>query len=134
MIELNRPDTYNPTQPCCGVTAIAIFTGAKFHEVQDYLCQFFAPGWKGGTNHITQVKAMKRFNKGRTVACGMKQKMTLKRFVEDEAREDVAYCIRTTKHQQVLLNGYVADQSGVYHISEYWGRNKYCVHFWAKSV
>jgi len=135
MPTLDREDTRHML-PCCGVTAIAVFTGAKFEDVWNHIKLHGRKGanWKGSTYHRDQRSAMKAFNKGRTVVKKVEERMTLKTFQKHHARPGVMYMIRTTRHQQVLYGEYVVDQGGVRHISEYHGARKYVKHFWAKQV
>jgi len=133
MLNLDRSDTLHKL-PCCGITAISVFTGARFDEVWNFVKSRKRGNWKGSTYHSDQKAALKRFNRGRTVAVKVTSRKTLERFAREDARPGVAYMIRTTGHQQVLKDGIVADQRGSTHVSEYWGRRKRVVHFWAKSV
>jgi len=135
MLKLDREDTKH-AKPCCGITAIAIFTGAPFADVWEHVKREGRKGgrWKGTTYHHDQKSALKAFNKGRTVTKRVKKHMTLKTFTREYARPGVMYMIRTTGHQQVLLDGYVVDQNGVSNIEEYHGRAKIVRHFWAKQA
>lgn len=133
MIDLDRTDTLHGL-PCCGVTAIAVFTGTPFMDVWSHIARGYSKGWRGRTFHHDQDSAMRAFNRGRTVSVRMRERKTLARFAREDARPGVAYMIRTTGHQQVLLDGYVVDQGGKRPIEDYWGKRKRVVHFWAKTA
>ena len=133
MLDLDRIDTQHKL-PCCGVTAIAVFTGTPFRDVWGFIAKRKRGNWKGATYHSDQREALKQFNKGRTVAVKVTSRKSLSRFAREDARPGVVYMIRTTGHQQVLKDGIVVDQRGSAPIGEYWGKRKRVVHFWAKTV
>ena len=131
-MELMRNDTLK-NLPCCTITAISVFTGANFEDVWQEAKKGRANNWKGRTHNHVQQRLMKKFNKGRTA--GFRPgRMSLQKFHETQARKNTAYLIFTTGHCQVMVNGYVVDQKGATHISEFYGRRKIVSHAYAKSV
>ena len=133
MIDLDRTDVQHKL-PCCGVTAVALFSGASFSDVWDFIAKRKRGNWKGSTYHSDQRAALKQFNKGRTVAMAVPQRMTLKTFAEKHALPGHIYMIRTTGHQQILKDGYVVDQAGKKPVDEHWGKSKIVKHFWVKKA
>ena len=132
-MELMRNDALKAHLPCCTITAISVFTGIKFEHVWHEAKTSYAKNWRGRTHNHVQQRLMKKFNKGRTA--GFRPgRMTLQKFHENQSRKNVAYLIYTTGHCQVMVNGYVVDQKGVVHISEFHGRRKIVTHAYAKSV
>ena len=54
----------------------------------------------------------------------------LAKFVNLYTKEDTAYFVRTTRHAQIVYNDKVRDQSGVHHINDFWGKNKFVKDFY----
>jgi len=113
----------------CGVTAIAASTGNSFKRVYS-LCAAHCTHRKrftGGTTLEQRLIVLGKLGIDyRTIQI---PRMTLKKFAECFAKDDVTYMVTTTRHVQLVrvIDGepYALDQTGTKHISEYWGRNKF---------
>lgn len=124
---LNTPEGMPEGRPNCAVVSIAAFAGVPYQTVEDHVRHQNAKDgrWKGRMHYSQVIAALNKLNKGRSAAFKIRQKMTLRQWINMHAQEDVLYMVLTTGHAQTVLNGYVMDQSGTWPINEYWGRRKY---------
>jgi hypothetical protein len=109
-------------QPICGVLAVAAVSGRSFQEVWDWMAPQMGPKWKGATDHEERARALNHFG----VRFGELRRccMPLRWFVRLVARPGITYMVRTTKHVQLVRDGWVMDQSGVVPAAEHWGQRK----------
>ena len=113
--------------PCCGVLACAIAAQKPF---KDAWAWFKSHGdscwrntWKGSTFTHDYFKWFNHAGvKFRHV---LPDKMTLSSFVHYKAKPNIPYLVVTTGHAQIVYNGKVVDQRGVFDIQKCWGRLKF---------
>ena len=112
--------------PNCGVTAVAIICGLTFDDAWNRLRGKRNANWKGKTTVRDWIAVLEQLGVKhdlRTVTG-----MTLQTFVQTKARKGVRYMARTSGHVQVVQDGWVIDQMGAKHISQFWGRRKRLTH------
>jgi hypothetical protein len=113
-------------QPICGVLAVAAVAGRSFQEVWDFMAPQMGPKWKGRTGPDDRAKALEYFGVRFEARASC---MPLSWFVRLVARPGVTYLVRTTRHAQVVRDGWVMDQDGVVPIDKHWGRRKRVIQY-----
>ena len=113
--------------PCCGVLACAIAAQKPFKDAWAWLKSHgdrcWRNTWKGSTYTHDYPKWLNHAGvKFRHVLPG---KMTLSGFVHYKAKPNIPYLVVTTGHAQIVYNGKVVDQRGVFDIQKCWGRLKF---------
>ena len=114
--------------PNCGVTAVAIASGASFTRTWN-LFKSIAPRrygkrWKGATYDGDYQRVLDKLGIDCTSYRPTVLRSPLHRWIAEHTKPDTVYIVVTTGHAQVVCNGTVIDQSGPKPVAEHWGRRK----------
>ena len=117
--------------PNCGVTAVAIASGASFTRTWNLFRtlgerSYNAKQWRGRTHHSDQRRVLNKLGIEWSQEWDFKPG-TLSHVV-NQLDQDEVYLIVTTGHVQVVCNGTVIDQRGPVPIADYWGKRKVVRH------
>jgi hypothetical protein len=111
-------------RPICGIYAAAMISQKPVDEVFEDYKKTWNKGnnWKGKTklhNILTLITkygiSFKEINVDR---------QRLSSLIEDVSNIKKTMLIRTTGHIQLLTGEYITDQTGTFHIKDFWGKNK----------
>ena len=108
----------------CGVLAVAVTAGRTLDEVFRYMARSHRGNWKGSTTALERTAALEHFGVKVQKVEVISNLWNLQRWARNYARPDVSYIVHTTKHIQVVCNGFVIDQMGLKIIRDYWGKGK----------
>ncbi len=123
-------------EPWCAVLATAIFTGRSFAETWDFAKKKFKKpqNWRGMLLTSEVKRLVSSLNKDRSAQFTPSRRMTLNTFAKTEAKEGYRYYVLTTRHAQVVEDGYVTDQEGTVPVTVHPKRNKRVKFAIAKKV
>lgn len=123
-------------QPNCGLVSMAIGANSSVEHAMaaynraywDLYGRYKRGNWKGRTNSLVRQRALSMYM-GVAMTGVKSQNAPLYKVVESDLPIGRRYIVQTTGHVQILERGsngeyYVADQTGVHKMSEYWGRRK----------
>lgn len=115
--------------PNCGVTAVAVISGISVTEAFAILRTIGnrTGRWKGVTNVAQRAEALELLGV-KTKAWALKDRMRLETWVRDRAEPGKTYMVRTTGHVQVVRDGWVMDQSGLWRTCAFRPRKKLVTH------
>ena len=123
MIRLQNPQDQQ-RGPNCGVTALAIVAGISFAEAWRLAKNASGrPRFSGGMTDRDIGIALSLANVDCQKVPDVKG-MTVQNFAHMMNGNNKTYFVVSTGHAQVVQNGRVADQSGVFNIADFWGRRK----------
>jgi len=133
----------------CGVLAVSICAKRDFKTIWDFMSRRFdkSARWGGGTTHSQQIATLEAFGVGnlttehfsaqtlsdfKFLASDYVEKnyprvlprCTVATFAKKYAKADTTYLLNVGGHALTLLNGAVADQSGVGPVTGHWVRTK----------
>jgi hypothetical protein len=127
-----------PRGSICGICAAAVVAGVSFREAKavierDHEYVTLNKGrstHRGSTNRRIWMRAIEHFGVELEEVGGYPLGRTsLVRFARFLNRDET-YLVHTTGHVQVVRAGWVVDQRGAKHVSEFWGRRKRVLGAW----
>jgi hypothetical protein len=115
--------------PNCGVTAVAVVAGITFNEAFYLLRKIGGRTrrWKGSTTVDQRAVALEQLGV-QTKAWRLRDKMRLETWIRVRAEPGKTYMVRTTGHVQVVRDGWVMDQSGLWRYGAFGLRKKLVSH------
>jgi len=115
--------------PNCGVTAVAVAAGIPVNEAFELIRKIKRKSrrWKGSTCVADRATALEQLGV-QTKAWNLKDKMRLETWIRDRAEPGKTYMVRTTGHVQVVRDGWVMDQSGLWRYGTFRLRKKLVSH------
>ena len=122
--EDSKLDPKYANRPHWGITACAIVSGKSHRHVKNIvqLCGKYGKGWKGGMHTGTFYTTLNELG----VQYERKKQWTtsIKRFVEEFSSQQPTktFLVLTGSHAQVVQGRKVADQGGVFDVSDYRGK------------
>lgn len=135
-LKIAMPKDANPkeigSKPVCAYLAIAVATGTPFKEVFDHYRLKLGHNWKKGLYHHDTLKGIRdrggqltNINWQELHDFGLYRKSLVKvvAWLRLKHPGKVAI-IQTKQHVQIVQDDYVIDQSGLSHITKYWGKRK----------
>lgn len=122
--EDSKLDPKYGNRPHCGITACAIVSGKSHRHVKNIvqLCGKYGKGWKGGMHTGTFYTTLNEL--GVQYKTKNEWARSIKRFVDEFSSKHPAktFLVLTGSHAQVVQGRKVADQGGVFDISDYRGK------------
>ena len=108
----------------CGVLAVAVAAGRTLGEVYRYMARRHRGNWKGSTTNVERMNALTHYGVKYIGLSLIPNVYNVQRWARLCARPDVSYIVTTTRHVQVIRNGFVIDQQGLKIIADYWAKGK----------
>ena len=123
--EDSKLDPKYGNRPHCGITACAIVSGKSHRHVKNIvqLCGKYGKGWRGGMHTGVFYTTLNELGI-QYEAKERKYKKSIKRFVEEFSSKQPTktFLVLTGSHAQVVQGRKVADQGGVFDVSDYRGK------------
>ena len=128
--EDSKLDPKYGNRPHCGITACAIVSGKSHRHVKNIvqLCGKYGKGWKGGmhtgTFYTTLNELGIQYEVKRQSNNALEASRSIKRFVDEFSSKQPTktFLVLTGSHAQVVQGRKVADQGGVFDVSDYRGK------------
>lgn len=102
----------NKTGPNCGVTAVAIAAQLPFSVVYAEFARRHKGNYKGRTTILERNRVMENFGVSWTKI--QFYRMNLRTWVRRCSKPNTLYMVTTTGHVQMVFNGIITDQNGVF--------------------
>lgn len=122
--EDSKLDPKYANRPHCGITACAIVSGKSHRHVKNIvqLCGRYGKGWKGGMHTGEFYTTLNEL--GVEYKTKNEWSRSIKRFVDEFSSKHPSrtFLVLTGSHAQVVQGRKVADQGGVFDVSDYRGK------------